>query len=349
MKLFNKKILPLILCIFMFIPYLLTGCTNSSQVSSNNKKQTETIVIKDGLGRKIEINKKIDRVLTNYVIATHMVFALGASDKLVGVDKKSLENPFFNKINSKTSKSSNFNNKNSFNMEEALSLHPDLVLISGKNKKLIDDIEKHGLKVFVINAENLDELKDTMKSLGKAFQKEKEADAFIKYYDDTISLVKKRTENLKDTEKPKVYLSGPDLFSTCGKDMYQNYIISLAGGKNVSEDLKGGWSKISLEQIIRWNPDVILLTQYSGVKPEDVLKNTSLQGVAAVKNKKVYLFPSKICAWDIPSPQAILGIEWLSLKLNPDKFKDIDIRKESDKVFKLFYNKTFSEFKEPLD
>lgn len=342
MKIFTKKFLGIILSVLMLMPYALTGCANSSQTtaSDNSKK----IVVTDGIGRKVELDKKVDKVLTNDPISTQLVFALGASDELVGMDGKTIKEPFATKINTKGSK-----NSNTFNVESAASVNPGLVLISVKNKNLVDTIQKHGLKVFVVNAESIDELKDTVKNIGKALGKEDKANEFTKYYDTTIAAMKDRTKNLKDSEKPKVYFAGADLFSTCGKDMYQNYIITLAGGKNVGEGLRGRWSKVSVEQVVSWNPDVILLAQYAGTKPEDVLNNPSLQGVNAVKNKKVYLFPSKIYPWDMPAPLAILGIEWTGKKINPDSFKDIDMQKESEKVFKNFYNKNFSDYGETLN
>lgn len=70
--------------------------------------------------------------------------------------------------------------------------------------------------------------------------------------------------------------------------MYQNSIIELVGGKNAGTYLSGGWVKVSAEQIIKWDPDIILLAQYCDVKPIDVLNNKSLQGVKAVKNKYIY-------------------------------------------------------------
>lgn len=342
---FSKKV---IFCLFIsicLIIVLISGCKKNSQVAST-QNNNEKIIVKDGLGRNIEISKKVDRVLTNYTIPAHMLLALGAQDKLIGADNGSINNPLFKKVKPNISNSTDFKNKNSFSIEAGLALNPDLVLITAKNKKLIDDIESHGMKVFAIQAENIEELKNTMLNLGKALGKDKEASEFLSYYDITIDNIKNTTSKIKDSDKPKVYIAGSDLFSTCGKDMYQHSIIEFTGGKNVGSELSGGWVKVSPEQIIKWNPDIILLTQYSGVKVEDILKNNALQGINAVKNKNVFLFPSKVCAWDFPSPQAVLGIEWLAVKTHPSLFKNLDMEKEADKFFKKFYNINFNELGE---
>lgn len=324
---------------------LVIGGCKSKAPSSNETKKTASVTVTDGLGRKIELNQPAKRILTNYIIPVHMLFALGAGDRLVAANAKgTTDNPLFKSLNPNIVNTTDFKNKKYFNVESALALKPDLVLLNSSYKDIIDNAEKHGMKVFAINAENIDDLKSTMQNLGKALGKEKEAAAFCDYYDSVINNIKKDAENIKDKDKPVIYMAGSDLYSTAAKDMYQHSIIELVGGKNAGAELSGGWVKVSAEQIIKWNPDIILLPQYCSAKPADVLNNPALKGVNAVKNKKVYLFPSKLCAWDYPSPQAILGIEWLAVKANPQSFKDLDINKEADKFFNKFYGKSYSEF-----
>lgn len=231
------------------------------------------------------------------------------------------------------------------NIEEAIALKPDLILVPGRNQELVETLEEKGLNVFGVVAEDLDQLKDTMLELGKALGQEEQAEEFVKYYDDVIKDVQEKTASLSDEDKPTVYLVGPmGLLSTCSKDMYQNYLITLAGGKNAAGELTGGWVEISPEQLIEWNPDIILIVQYTtGVTPDDVLNDSRLQSIKAVKNKQVYWFPSNLSPWDYPSPEAAVGILWIAQKLHPDLFPDIDMMKEADSYFETFYGKTFTE------
>ena len=271
-----------------------------------------------------------------------MICTLGAQKALVGADGNTLKNPIVTSLLPNSKDLPDFKNKNTFNIEQGIALKPDLVLITAANKKLVDDIEKHGLKVFAIKAENLDQLKSTMTNLGMVLGKEKEAASFNDYYTKKIYFVKDKLKDVNQKDKPKVYIAGSDMYSTAGKDMFQNSLIDLCGGINVASSLSGGWSKISPEQLIQWNPDEIILTQYCGVKPADVLSNPSLKDINAVKNKKVYLIPSKISPWDMPCPQTILGIMWLSQKLNPEVFKDTNITKEADSFYEKFYGTTYT-------
>lgn len=66
-----------------------------------------------------------------------MMFVLGSGDKIIGSDKKGTSsNPLFKALNPKISDIADFKNKNYFNIEEALSLKPDLVLINYSSKIL---------------------------------------------------------------------------------------------------------------------------------------------------------------------------------------------------------------------
>jgi len=342
-----KKISRLLILLFLIV-FFFVGCGKST-VSTNSAKENKKIVVTDGLGRKIEMSKPAERVLTNYTIPVQMICTLGAQKTLVGADGNTLKNPIVNNLLPNAKELSNFKNKNTFNMEEGIALKPDLVLITAANKKLIDDIESHDLKVFAIKAETLDELKSTMTNLGTALGKEKEAAAFNDYYTQKINFVKNKLKNIEQKEKQKVYIAGADMYSTAGNDMFQDSLINLCGGINISSDLKGGWVKVSAEHLLQWNPDVIILTQYCGVKPADVLNNESLKNINAVKNKKIYLIPSKISQWDMPCPQTVLGILWLSQKLNPQVFSDTDIIKEADAFYQKFYNTTFTKLGGTID
>lgn len=336
------------LILFFMIVFSFVGCGKST-VSTSSVKENKKIVVTDGLGRKIELSKPAERVLTNYTVPVQMICTLGAQKTLVGADGNTLKNPIVTTLLPNSKELPDFKNKNTFNMEQGIALKPDLVLITAANKKLIDDIENRGLKVFAIKAESLDELKSTMTNLGMALGKEEAAAAFNDYYMQKIDFVKNKLKNVEQKDKQKVYIAGSDMYSTAGNDMFQNSLIDLCGGINVSSDLKGGWVKVSAEHLIQWNPDVIILTQYCGVKPADVLNNESFKTLNAVKNKKVYLIPSKISQWDMPCPQTVLGILWLSEKLNPKVFNDTDIIKEADSFYEKFYGTTFTKLSGKVD
>ena len=349
----KNKIIASFLAFFLVSSMLCVGCNNRQKKAATTPQQSgiQKIVVTDSLERQIEIPDKIERIVVTYPTGGHIVCALGEQDKLVGIDTPSINNAFFNAIKPGFSSLPSPGSPGGVNVEELIALNPDLVIVAGRNKEIVKNLEQHGLRVFGIVAEDLEELKDSMENLGKALGREDRAAQFIKYYDETIEMVRKKTKNLQPEKKPGVYLVGSGgLLSTCSEEMYQHFLIGLAGGRNVAANEEGestpghGWFKISPEQLIKWNPDIIVVTQYApGISPEQILADERFQGLNAVKNKQVFWFPSKLNSWDNPTPQAALGIKWLAKKIHPDKFQNINIEKETDDFFMMFYGKTFTD------
>jgi len=337
----QKKFI-LILLVFTILLVSVGGC--SSVENEPAVQDSQVTVVTDGIGREVELNGPVQKIATSYGIGTHMVFALGAQDRLVGMDSPSQNNKFFNALLPETGTMTSAGSPRDVNIEQLLSLEPDLVIVPGRNRELVDNLEQHGITVFGVIAEDLNQLKDSMLNLGKALGCEDKAQLFADYYDETVSMIDEKTSDLTDAEKPVVYFVGPmGVLSTCSSDMYQNHLINLCGGKNAAAELKGGWVEVSTEEVLAWNPDIIVVVQYGSTTPEDVLADERLAVVKAVQDGNVMWFPSDFNPWDYPSPQAVLGMEWLATVINPDLFADIDMQDEADKFFNEFYGKTFTE------
>ncbi len=332
-----SKILILLLIVCTFGACGKSTTSTSTATADSNKKITVT----DGLGRKVELAKPAEKILTNYPIASQILCTIGKQKGILGADGKVVENPLASSPKAGASKSAI---SNEVNVEQVIAAKPDLVILSKKSKQIVQNLEKSNIKVFVVSAENLDELKSTVKNLGIVTGKEKESEEFMNYYTKNLDSINNKLKAVDQKNKPKVYMAGGSMYLTPGKNMFQNSLIELSGGINVAGSLSGSakWSEVSAEQLISWNPDIIILTQYSGVNPQDVLSNDSLKDINAIKNKKVYLMPSKMSSWDMPSPQTILGIMWLSTKTNPEAFKDTNITKEVDDFYQKFYGTTYT-------
>ena len=330
-----------LLAMSIFVPSVCISANSNDELPGE-------IVIYDGLGREIRLKEPAQRVYNSYGIAATMVFALGAQDKLVGLDPETKEKAVYVAWPPKGPSGSN--------IEDIIALDADFVLVSAGNQDLIKVMETHGINVFGVAAENLDQLTDSMINLGKAFGKEERAKLFTSYYDEMVAKIKNRTAHLTQEERTGVYLAGSSLLSTCGEKMYQHHIIELAGGRNVAlsdnDEIMLGerWIEISPEHIVRWNPEIIVVVPYvADTTPEEILKDERFQGVNAVKNGQVFWFPSNLIPWDYPSPQAILGIEWLAKKLHPQLFADLDVMDEANKFFNMLYGVTYSELGGVLD
>ena len=150
--------------------------------------------------------------------------------------------------------------------------------------------------------------------------------------------------------KKRVYFAGPDMLSTAGGQRYQHFMIKAAGGINVAQSSKEGWSGITLEQLINWDPQVIIVADYCSSTPKSFLTDPRLKEIQAVKTDNVFKVPSFILSWDVPSPESLLGIMWLSNTLYPSTI-NFNLKKTIKKFYSSMYdyNPSNSELSTILD
>ena len=112
--------------------------------------------------------------------------------------------------------------------------------------------------------------------------------------------------NVYTGEKPSTVVQGGGVYASAST-------IEMGGGANVAAELTDTyWAEVSYEQILEWNPQVIIIVPEASYTKEDVLADAQLAEVDAVKNKQVYEMPSAFEAWDSPVPSAMLGSLWMA-------------------------------------
>ena len=332
-----KKIMSLFI-IGILMSTFVVGCGSSNVESKDNK-----VTVVDQLGREVELDGTPEKIVSSYYISTSLLINLGVQDKLVGIEAKAKTREMYKKVAKELIDLPAVGTSKEINVEECANLNPDLVIIPTRLKEFIPKFEELKIPVIAIEPETLDQFKETVKLIGKAVGKEEKANKLVNYYDDTISKVKELNKNL--TEKQNVYLAGSDsVLKTCTSKMYQNYMFEVCGGENVTKELTDGyWTTVSVEELVKKNPDVIYMVGYASYSKDDILKDERLKGVNAIKNNKVYVFPSTLEAWDYPTPSSMLGILWLENNLHPDLYSKEDYIKDAKDFYKEFYDIEVSE------
>lgn len=332
-----KKIMSLFI-IGILMSTFVVGCGSNNVESKDNK-----VTVVDQLGREVELDGTPEKIISSYYISTSLLINLGVQDKLVGIEAKAKTREMYKKVAKELIDLPAVGTSKEINIEECANLNPDLVIIPTRLKEFIPKFEELKIPVIAIEPETLDQFKETVKLIGKAVGKEEKANKLVNYYDDTISKVKELNKNL--TEKQNVYLAGSDsVLKTCTSKMYQNYMFEVCGGENVTKELTDGyWTTISVEELVKKNPDVIYMVGYASYSKDDILKDERLKGINAIKNNKVYVFPSTLEAWDYPTPSSMLGILWLENNLHPDLYSKEDYIKDAKDFYKEFYDIEVSE------
>lgn len=347
----HKKSISLLLIVALVLSVtLVAGCQSQPATAPGDEKKAATRVITDQAGREVTLPAEVNRVVSTWRPCTFLVFAVGAQEKLVGVDAGSTNTPFTTAIHPGMANVAKVGDKRSgINLESVVAVKPDVVFLwSGKGSDiLVEQLGKQGIAAVVLLPESAEQMKSATRLIGEILGHQEQAEKVLKNYDDTLAMVAQRIKDIPPAERKQVYLAGADGFlSSCGSDFYQHYLIEKAGGINVAAELKGGWQQVSAEQLVSWNPDVIVADPYCKEGVADAVKmDPGLKAIPAVKSGEMYRFPS-VGQWTFPIPQSAMGVLWLSKTLYPEKFADIELTTEVDNYYQEFFGKKYSEFGE---
>lgn len=304
--------------------------------AAEENKAAFPVTLTDHAGRTVTIESQPEKIVSGYYITTSLLIALGLKDKTVGIEAKAKSRPIYALSAPEFLDLPDVGSAKEFNLEACAALEPDLVIVPMKLKDSAQAMEELGLKVLLVNPEDEALLEETIDMVGQATGTREAAKKLIDYTQDTL---KKLQDTLKDAGQPKVYLGGNSSFlSTAGASMYQNTLIVNGGGANAAAELEDTyWAEVSYEQILAWNPEVIVVVPGAQYTVEDVLKDPQLAEVTAVKEKAVYQMPASFEAWDSPVPSAVLGSLWMAAILHGDVYSFDTFKTDAADFYKTFY------------
>jgi iron complex transport system substrate-binding protein len=278
----------------------------------------EPIKLTDGLGRSVELAAPAQRIVSIAPSNTEILFALGAGKQLAGREEMSdypAEAKDVPSIGSVFQK---------INAEALVALKPDLVLAAEINSpeqvKALEDLK---LTVYYLpNPKTFDDLYANLETVGKLAGRSAEAAMLNESLNARYDAVMQKLSQAKDaptvfyeidaTDPTKPYTSGPGTFI--------DLVITLAGGKNIGGALKDAFAQLSSEELVKQNPDIIVLGDaLYGVTPESVAQRPGWGALNAVKNNQVFAFDDNLISR--PGPRLIDGLEQMAQLLHPELFK----------------------------
>jgi iron complex transport system substrate-binding protein len=244
--------------------------------------------------------------------------------------------------------------------EEILKMRPDIIIVGNlRNKMTIDDANKmqKRLKIPVVVVDfTLDRCSESFRFLGNLLKKQEMAESINNYLQKYILPIAAKARSIRDSSKPKIYYAeGPNGLNTEPSGSIHSQVINFVCGRNVAITELGdvhGMTKVSMEQVLRWNPDIILVWTgypYGMGLPNNsnadkqtygyITQNAIWRKIKAVKEEKVYQIPAVPFGWfdRPPSSNCIPGVIWLSRILYPHLIT-YDINEAIREYFELFYH-----------
>jgi len=299
-------------------------------------KQMEQVT--DMMGHTVTVPRRVVRIATLSATATQLVFAVGAQDQLVVASFGSaVKGKAMGAIYPRLTQVPEAGNQNAANIETLLAARPDIVLT--EEGPALDQMKAVGLPAYAFSAEQPGQLTDAIRKMGVLTGYTAEAAASLDLLATKMKVVADAVGAVEMARRLRVYVAGTGIFKTFAGDFFQTFMVRNAGGVSVSEQLTGGKVDVSPEQVLVWNPDVIILTSYTRDTVSDVLANPKLQNVVAVRDHRVYVMPRYVVSWDMPVPESFLGTMWLAHKLYPDQVR-FDMSAEIAEFYRQFYGFT---------
>lgn len=337
----------------------VVGCSNSPANSNNNNDQQEarekTRIVVDHTGTEIEIPEQIDRVVISSILPLPSVYCYfnGSADGLIGIHPSSMaaaENSYLTTVYPEISEAdTSFVANGEINIEQLMALKPDVVFYSAANtaeREMYDNagIKAIGFSTTMADFNCIETFAGWIDLLGQIYGESDKANEMINYGRNVEASVLEKTRTLNDDEKPRVLILfnyGNGTITASGSKFFGQYWIESAGGINVASELSGQ-AEINMEQIYEWNPDMIFITNFSAVLPED-LYNNAIDGhdwsqVKAVQDGQVYKFPLGMYRWFPPSSDTPLTLMWLAKTIQPELFADVAMNEEIKNYFWQYYN-----------
>ncbi len=309
-------------------------------------------VVTDQAGREVVIEGPIERIVTIPIPAASMVLAVdGSSEKLVGMNplsKTAMEGEILSeffpealKIRSDIVQGEGFQP----NVETLMSLAPDIVFQWGNfGDNLYTPLLNAGMKVALFKYGTQEYLEGWIETFGAILGKQEKSATILDWHRKTREQLSKRSGAIPDSEKPRTlyFLRFLANYQVAGKNTHNDVSIALAGGKNVAAEEIDGFAAVNEEQILLWDPEVILLNGFErDLSPDHVYTNERLKGVSAVRNRRVYKLPLGGYRWDPPNQETPLMWMWMSAVLHPGRDK-FDLAGEMERAYGLLYGRALS-------
>ena len=303
----------------------------------------------DMADRIVTVPRPIERVVPAGLLdGVRTLIQLGAADKIVGISNYAKNyalkpSDYWSPIRDAAPELKDLPDVGGYinpNIEIIASLKPDVVFEYAPVPDVADAIqEKTGIPVVCISSSQFDF--DMHRIVGTVMGKEERAEELISYANEMTDEVTEVTSEIPEDEKPKVYcVSGCGGRSAITQTWGRYDPINIAGGINVAEEcVTGSGSSIVLkEQIIAWNPDIILI---HGVSPphsisiDNVLTDPDLQTVNAVKNGNVNYTKGYMIGWDPAT--GLTECFYMAKLFHPDEFEDLDEEGKGNEILETFY------------
>ena len=327
----------------IILVFVLSFAALSAQAVTEGADVPSTHIITDHKGIEVEVPVDIQRIAVTgiYPLPSVLTVFFNSAEKIVSMNTPSLSAAKAGLLGKLYPEILNVSDKpvgtGEINVEELLNAKPDVVFYSTLGQG--EAIRAAGIPAVCLSVDKWDynviETLDNWLSLladmfpQDAAKAQKVHERSMQSYD----LVQQRVKDIPQQERARLFFLfqySATAMQTSGKHFWGQWWAQAVGAVNVAQDIDvNAGAPVNLEQVYAWNPDAILITNFTQVQPAGLLSGKVFEddwsGIKAVKDGRVYKMPLGMYRSFLPGVDTPITLLWLAKTVYPTRFEDIDI------------------------
>lgn len=329
------------------------GCGAGSGTDADGG--SDTITVTDHLGNEVTLPADIERVAVCDVFPLPSVLAVffDSAEKIKVMSTSSMtaaENSLLSELYPEILEADTSAVSGSdVNLEELMKADPQVVFYSAADPQLGESLTNAGFNAVAISANKwgynaVETLDNWIGLLSQIFpeQGNQRADLVKEYSEKYMDMVSERIAGLTDEERARVFFLfqySDEAILTSGHNFFGEWWAEAIGAVNVAEELTDDQSvKVTMEQVYKWNPDTVLVTNFTPAVPADLYNNSignyDWSEIDAVKNKRVFKMPLGMYRSYTAGIDTPVTLVWMAKTVYPDLFEDVDITQITREYYK---------------
>lgn len=272
------------------------------------------LTVTDDAGRQVTIPSRPQRIVSLAPSNTEILFAIGAGDRVVGVDSFSDYPPEVRDL-------PRIGGLTDTNFERIVALEPDLALTIAGTDEQVQRLEELGIPTVVVQPRTLDQVLTSIQQVGQIVDAQAGARRVSQQMRARIEAVRRRVADVPPEQRVRVFYEvWNDPLTTAGPGGFIHDVITAAGGANVAADARQPWPQIGLETVVSKDPQVIIVPQSLRSSYEELRqrKRPGWEGITAVRQGRIYAIDDNLISR--PGPRIVDALEQIARWLYPERF-----------------------------
>lgn len=288
----------------------VTATATSAALPTATPTPTPSFITQvDGSGFEMVMEAPASRIVSHSPGATEILFAIGAGDQVLAVDKFS-NYPASTAALPKVEYSAP-------DPEQDLAFEPDLVIFTGRHDESVAQFRNLDIPVFLLaEPKNLAGVGENIIILGRLSGHEAEAEALAASLSARVVAIQDALAAVE--QGPRVYYELTADLYTVSPASFIGQALDVLRLRNIVTDTFSAFPQLSAEAIVEGDPEVILLANVQKVSVESVTQRPGWAGISAVREDQIYELDPDV--WSRPGPRIVDGMEAIARLLYPEQF-----------------------------